>query len=179
MIVFSWVFVLILPIVALCQPAEERIEDGLMSADEEGYLPEDSAFVFGTENAQSSQRVQMLNSTVFDANSGKRVTGSHVWVRSRLGVQADSRFRTDLLAVRRKYDPRAFDEVHVSISGRHDPTNVTFALGTFQHDGDLVLFPARALVLPENSLMQAQHSLRLDRVCLPARRPGSPAGSTG
>lgn len=134
MIVFSWVFVLILPIVALCQPAEERIEDGLMSADEEGYLPEDSAFVFGTENAQSSQRVQMLNSTVFDANSGKRVTGSHVWVRSRLGVQADSRFRTDLLAVRRKYDPRAFDEVHVSISGRHDPTNVTFALGTFQHD---------------------------------------------
>ncbi len=139
MIVLCWVFVLILPIVALCQPAEERIEDGFVSADEEGYLPEDSAFVLGKGNVQSSQRVQLLNSAAFDASSEKRVTGSHIWVRSRLGVQAGSRFRTDLLAVRRKYDPRAFDEVHVSISGRHDPTDVTFALGTFQYDWGLGL----------------------------------------
>lgn len=139
--------IVLLPLaILLAQTSEERIEDSGVSADSEASLPDDSLYQANlpplkpkvpVQGSIGHTRVRFTNSYAVLRNGTGPNSFSDVWSRLRLSVENRLDFRVDLLAVRRVQDPQTIDELHLTVSGTHTPTDVDFTVGTYQVDWGL------------------------------------------
>ncbi|MCB9366611.1 MAG: hypothetical protein H6506_00575 [Calditrichaeota bacterium] len=124
--------------IAFAESPEGVIEDVLGQGATEGYLREDSLAVIAGDRSEERDRIIFSSSFLVDPEPEHKL-GRSLWCRTRLSVRSISGFKADVLGVRRRDDPRVFDEVHVTASGMHRPSGVQFTAGTYQIDWGLGL----------------------------------------
>lgn len=143
-------FLLLAPALLYGQMSGSAIEDLLNSTDGESPLPDslelaaisllkpDSGLSGSREDLLLlSNRVRFQSSFQCSRGDENRPSWNDTWARTRLTTYSGKRLSSDLLAVRRVGDPRMIDELHLSIAGIHQASNVVFALGTYQFDWGL------------------------------------------
>jgi len=130
---------------AMCLAAEtdDGKEDLLTSSDGE---VEDSLLILGRDTEGSPgeySRIRFSTAFAYRNVANEEIDANRLWSRTRLTSNTNSS-RLELLGVRRVSDPRTFDEVHVTFSGRLPDQKVSYALGTFQLDWGLGLLSSAA-----------------------------------
>ena len=142
----------------LGQTSDAAIEDMLHSSDGESALPDSIELAatsllkpeFGRSSSREDlrfgiDRLRFQSSFQWLRHSGDKTTWNDMWTRTRLTTYSGKRLSSDLLAVRRVGDPRMIDELHLTLAGIHSPTNIAFALGTYQLDWGLGILSSGAL----------------------------------
>lgn len=137
-----WLLTALFPAVLFAQTLDERREDDAQSADQEAALPDDSLYASGSGHdtiaaLPFNRRVRFVQSMHYSRESSESFEWPGLWSRTRLTVLGNREFRADLLAIRRVDDPQTFDELHLTVSGRHAPTQLDYTLGTFELDWGL------------------------------------------
>ncbi len=139
------------------QTSDGAIEDMLHSSDGESVLPDSIELAatsllkpeFGRGSSREdlffgADRLRFQSSFQWSRHSGDKTTWNDTWARTRLTTYSGKRLSSDLLAVRRVDDPRMIDELHLTLAGTHVPTDIAFALGTYQLDWGLGILSSGA-----------------------------------
>ncbi len=137
------VLIALLPVLSIAVPPDQWIEETTQSSDGESPVLDslemladsmiEPAFVF----PGSPDKVRFQSSVHWKYSDGEQKSPSDLWARTRLVNQSGTRIRSEFFAVRRVGDPRAVDEVHLTVSSLHVPSAVQFTLGTYQLDWGL------------------------------------------
>ncbi len=129
-----------MPMILWAQASESWIEDVISSADGESPVLDSlewrpGPFLIPVLNlAGSRERVRFQSSLMWTMPVSNSLSWSDTWARSRVTTLSGKQLRTDVLAIRRVHDPRTLDELHLTIAGKHEPSEIEFTLGTYQID---------------------------------------------
>jgi hypothetical protein len=135
------ILVILCAAVLFAQEHDDLIEDVAASSDQESPLPTDidadSLVEQGGALPGSRQHIRFVSSFAWKRPGEDDVEWRDTWARTKFSSTFGAQNRTEFLLVRRMHDPQTLDEVHVAVSGVHAPSNIAYALGTYQIDWGL------------------------------------------